>query len=119
MYNLLFNKFFTFKGRSNRKEYLIKVILLATCMITESYTINSFGNETTFFSFTYILTLCIVNTLLLIQYFPLAVRRLHDLNSSGWYVLLTFVPFGQLLILWRMFKKGTPTTNKYGEPPIN
>jgi uncharacterized membrane protein YhaH (DUF805 family) len=53
------------------------------------------------------------------QYFPLAVRRLHDLNSSGWYVLITFLPFGQLLILWLMFKKGTPGPNKYGEPPID
>ena len=88
-------------------------------LITGSYTIPLFGNETTFFSFCYILTLCIITTLMSLQYFPLAVRRLHDLNESGWYVLLTFAPFGQLLILWLMFKKGTSGINKYGEPPLN
>jgi len=119
IYNLLFYNLFTLKGRSSRREYIIKVILLTTCMITGSYTINLFGNETTFFSFCYILTLCIITTLMSLQYFPLAVRRLHDLNESGWYVLLTFAPFGQLLILWLMFKKGTPGINRYGEPPIN
>jgi uncharacterized membrane protein YhaH (DUF805 family) len=51
------------------------------------------------------------------QYFPLAVRRLHDFNVEGWFVLISFVPFGQLLILWLMFKKGTDGVNNYGEPP--
>lgn len=117
IYNLLFNKLFTFKGRSSRKEYIIKVILLAVSLITGTYTIDLLGNEATFFSITYMLVLCIVITIMFWQYFPLAIRRLHDMNSSGWYVLLTFAPFGQLLILWLMFKKGTSTTNKYGEPP--
>ena len=54
-----------------------------------------------------------------LQYFPLAVRRFHDLNASGWWVLLSFLPFGQVIILWLMFKKGTSGINKYGEEPLN
>lgn len=117
IYTLLFDKLFTLKGRSSRKEYIIKVILLTTFMIVWSYTIDLLGDETTFFSFSYILVLFIINNLLFFQYFPLAVRRFHDINSSGWYVLLTFAPFGQLVILWLMFKKGTSGINDYGEEP--
>jgi uncharacterized membrane protein YhaH (DUF805 family) len=62
---------------------------------------------------------CFLVFIAFFQYFPLAVRRLHDLNSSGWYVLITFLPFGQLLILWLMFRKGTPGPNKYGDEPLN
>ena len=63
------------------------------------------------------LLLFILLIIYILQYFPLAVRRLHDLNASGWFVLISFIPFGQLLILWLMFKKGTDGVNDYGEPP--
>ena len=44
-------------------------------------------------------------------------RRLHDLNASGWWQLITFIPFGQILMIGFIFFKGTPGPNKYGEPP--
>ncbi len=117
MYNLLFHKVFTFKGRSSRKEYITKVLLLTVCIITWVYTIDLYGNEDSLFSFLYVTILFVCEIVLFFQYFPLTVRRLHDLNENGWYVLITFLPFGQLLILWLMFIKGTPGHNKYGEPP--
>lgn len=117
IYNLLFDKFFTLKGRSNRKEYVCRVLFLVILIIVDFYTFDTYGKNDSFFSFLYVILLAILVILMFLQYFPLAVRRLHDLNASGWYVLLTFAPFGQLLILWLMFKKGNPATNKYGEPP--
>ena len=117
MYQLLFNKFFTTNGRGSRKEYIIKFLLILFFGITWDYTQETYGNNDTLFSFLYVLAICGGGTIMLIQYIPLAIRRLHDLNASGWYVLLTFVPFGQFLILWLMFKKGTVGSNKYGDPP--
>jgi uncharacterized membrane protein YhaH (DUF805 family) len=119
IYKLLFDKLFTLKGRSSRKEYICRVFFLVILIVIDFYTFDTYGKKDSFFSFVYVILLAILIILMFLQYFPLAIRRLHDLNSSGWYVLLTFAPFGQLLILWLMFKKGTPTTNKYGEPPIN
>lgn len=119
IYKLFFSRLFIFKGRSNRKEYITRICLLTAISIIWSYTIDSYGNEDTLFSFLYVVILGILGTLMFWQYFPLAVRRLHDLNSSGWYVLLTFAPFGQLLILWLMFKKGTAGANNYGDEPLN
>jgi uncharacterized membrane protein YhaH (DUF805 family) len=44
------------------------------------------------------------------------IKLLH-INIETWFVLISFIPFGQLLILWLMFKKGTDGVNDYGEPP--
>lgn len=117
IYNLLFDKLFTLKGRSSRREYICRVLFLVILIIINSYTFDTYGNEDTLFSFLYVVILGNLGIVMFLQYFPLAVRRLHDINSSGWYVLLTFAPFGQLVILWLMFKKGTSGTNKYGEQP--
>ena len=112
---MLFNKLFTIKGRSSRKEYIIKFLITLFLGITRSYTKKYTDNEIIYFF--YILFLGGVSMMMLLQYFPLAIRRLHDLNASGWYALITFAAFGQMLILWCMFKKGTTGTNLYGEPP--
>ena len=118
IYNLLFSKFFTFKGRSSRKEYIIKILLYTLILVLGIYTFDK-CTDPNVFTVTYVLFIDIISAILLIEYFFLAVRRLHDLNSSGWYVLITFLPFGQLLILWLMFKKGTAGANNYGDEPLN
>ncbi len=55
---------------------------------------------------------------------PLAIRRLHDMNRSGWWLVLvyalSFIPIINLIpSLLLLFKKGTPTPNKYGSPNRN
>jgi uncharacterized membrane protein YhaH (DUF805 family) len=43
-----------------------------------------------------------------------AIRRCHDLGHSGWFALITLIPFvGWYLV----FKEGNPDTNKYGPAP--
>ncbi len=120
MYNLFFKRLFSFKGRSNKKEYFFKILLIIFLIIIRIYYIDPYKTQevTPLFA---ILNLCTALLLLIytLQYFPLSVRRLHDLNENGWYVLLTFVPFCQFFILWLMFKKGTDGPNKYGEPPVD
>lgn len=46
-----------------------------------------------------------------------AVKRLHDANTSGWWLLLGLVPFVNILLLVRLFfGKGDASANKYGKP---
>ena len=45
------------------------------------------------------------------------VRRLHDTNRSGWWVLLSFVPLGGIVLLVWTIMDGTPGPNDYGPDP--
>ncbi|MCL2075709.1 MAG: DUF805 domain-containing protein [Betaproteobacteria bacterium] len=48
----------------------------------------------------------------------LTVRRLHDINASGWLALLLLVPvLGNLFALALLFWPGTAGENDYGPPP--
>ncbi len=50
----------------------------------------------------------------------LNIRRMHDMNKSGWWLLLVFVPFINLLfVLYMFFAKGTQGSNRFGANPIN
>lgn len=45
-------------------------------------------------------------------------RRLHDLNLSAWYILLTLIPLVNLVFaLYLIFVPGNPSVNQYGYPP--
>lgn len=46
------------------------------------------------------------------------VRRLHDTNRSGWWVLISFVPIiGAIVLLVFLVQDSQPGTNQYGENP--
>lgn len=51
-----------------------------------------------------------------------AIRRLHDTNKSGWFLLLGFIPFlGFIILLVFYIQEGTPGPNDYGiaaEPAV-
>jgi len=50
--------------------------------------------------------------------FMAAIQRAHDLDWSGWSVLLMFVPFvGAIMALIWLFKSGTDGANRFGPPP--
>ena len=43
------------------------------------------------------------------------VRRLHDTDRTGWWVLLGLVPvIGLLVLLWFYIQKGSEGANRYG-----
>ena len=43
-----------------------------------------------------------------------SVRRLHDTNRNGWWLLLGLIPFGGLVLLIFYVTEGTPGPNNYG-----
>ena len=60
----------------------------------------------------------IVGLGLLIPSITVAVRRFHDINKPGWWVLTFLIPIVGLII-WLYFftQKGTPGSNDFGPPP--
>jgi uncharacterized membrane protein YhaH (DUF805 family) len=46
-----------------------------------------------------------------------SVRRLHDTDKSGWWLLIGLIPFGGIVLLVFYIMGGTPGTNQYGPNP--
>lgn len=47
------------------------------------------------------------------------VRRLHDINKSGWFLLLAFVPLVNIWLIILLATEGTRGPNEYGADPKN
>lgn len=46
------------------------------------------------------------------------IKRLHDINQSGWWMLTAWVPVLNLILAIELFLKvGDAEPNKYGNPP--
>ena len=59
------------------------------------------------------------NLIFIYKYWQLQILRFHDLNYSGWFALLLFIPYVDLLVgLYVIFASGTDGPNKYGPDPL-
>lgn len=60
----------------------------------------------------------VVGLALLLPSLGLSVRRLHDINKSGWWLLIGLIPLiGTILLLVWFCKDSDMTPNQYGEVP--
>ena len=46
------------------------------------------------------------------------IRRLHDVNRSGWWILIAFTCIGIIPLLYWSIIKGTDGSNDYGDDPV-
>jgi uncharacterized membrane protein YhaH (DUF805 family) len=109
-------KYATFRGRARRREYwryiLYYVIAFVTLVLVDMLT-GTFNIESQlgFLSGLFLL-------FMLIPSVAVAVRRLHDTERSGWWVLLAFLPLiGQLVLLFFFIQEGDEGDNAYGPDP--
>lgn len=100
-----------FSGRASRSQYwwycLFTFILTAVIGIVFCWSQNALNIVTG-----------IVNLALLLPGLGLAVRRLHDIDKSGWWLLLAFIPLigAIILIIW-FCKDSQMEPNEYGPVP--
>ena len=47
-----------------------------------------------------------------------SVRRLHDINRSGWWLLAVFTVIGLLLLIYWALRKGDAVENRFGNPTV-
>ena len=116
-------KFFSCKGRLNRKPYFIRVVPLAILgsiffeILMELDEIPYSELNTGMEILTYVIIFLLFP--ILISCYMNAIRRLHDLDKSGWFVLIMFAPTINIIFGWYlMLKKGTSGANRYGDDPL-
>ncbi len=103
---------FSFDGRINRKQYWMYVLPLIIILVVIPGLI--FGIESQEAK-----TILTIGSL--ISVWPglaIQVKRWHDRNKSGWWVLIAVIPIiGIWALIENGFLKGDESDNFYGQPP--
>ena len=113
-----YSNYLNFSGRATRSEYWWKIFeLLGASVIV--YIVYLAGmvlekNYLLIISLVLLLVLFFGNILGLLS---LSIRRLHDTNRSGWWLLLDFVPFFGGIILFIFYVMPSEGPNNYGPHP--
>jgi uncharacterized membrane protein YhaH (DUF805 family) len=106
-----------FTGRSRRKEYWMFVLLSIGIYIVASILDGIAGLNRTIAG-TYGPITLLVALGLLVPTLAVSIRRLHDSDRSGWWLLLGLVPLvGEIIVLVFMVLKGTRGANRFGADP--
>lgn len=111
---------FRFDGRINRRDWWIATICNSTvafvCYLALVLLLDSFSSG--FMSLVTLLVLLAVAIVASWISLSLGIRRWHDVGKSGWWVLISAVPFGGLYALYKLgIDSGEPGSNEYGLPP--
>jgi uncharacterized membrane protein YhaH (DUF805 family) len=109
-------KYAVFSGRSRRKEYwyfVLFVIIISTVLNIIDGLIGAYARTAGVGLLSSIFSLAI-----LIPSIAVTVRRLHDTDRSGWWVLISLVPLvGWIVLLVFTVQDSTPGINRYGPNP--
>lgn len=105
-----------FKGRARRKEYWFFALfnlIVSVVLTVVDYMTGSLDPELGVGLLSGIYSLAI-----LIPSLAVTVRRLHDTDRTGWWVLIAFIPFiGAIVLLVFMLLDSKPGDNRYGPNP--
>jgi uncharacterized membrane protein YhaH (DUF805 family) len=117
----VYSKYATFDGRATRSEYwwfqlftflvalCVYGVAIALALITRAYA--GIGVA--------VIGLTIFGLLSLIPSLAVLVRRLHDTDRSGWWILIAFIPWiGAIILFVFLVLPSTDGFNKFGPPPF-
>ena len=100
-----------FEGKMNRHNFWVAVFIMA--LINIVIVAISYGTEAMILWYLY-------DLFFLIATLSASVRRLHDINKSGAYVLLNLIPLvGQVALLIMLLQENEVNKKKVVDDPIN
>ncbi len=109
-----------FEGRARRKEYWMFTLvnfLITMALQALTFMVAGMNPESTLGLFLSGI-LALYGLGVLIPSLAVTVRRLHDTNRSGWWILINFIPvIGFIVMLVFLVQDSQPGTNQYGENP--
>jgi uncharacterized membrane protein YhaH (DUF805 family) len=111
-----FRHYVNFSGRAIRSEYwywtlVVTVVLVVFGVIDER--LNP-GLEMGAFSYVNM----IVSLALLVPSLAVSARRLHDIDHTGWWILLAFTVIGTFVLIYWACLRGTLGPNRFGPDPL-
>ncbi len=105
-YKSFWKNYIKFSGRASKREFWIPFLFNLIISLILNVISSDLG---TIFALVY-----------LIPYIAVAIRRLHDINKSGWFLLLGLIPFVGFIVLV-VFWVLDPVNegNNYGDVEVN
>jgi len=114
-----------FAGRSRRKEYwmfalgvTLATIILCILAVLLGGGLQGMADSGGMIAGPFLFVFGIFWLALIVPAIAVQVRRFHDQDKSGWFVLLNLIPYvGGLIVLVFMFLEGTRGPNRFGPDP--
>lgn len=109
-------KYAVFEGRARRKEYWMFCLfnIIASCaFLTLDVMTGMFNRAVGMGVFSALYSLAVI-----VPSLAVSVRRLHDTDRSGWWLLIGLVPcLGAIVLIVYAVQGGTPGQNRFGSDP--
>ena len=106
-----FSNYVNFSSRAARSEYWYWVLFNVLAQVVTEIIDNAVIGMS--------VTTAIFSLAVLLPGIAVAARRLHDVDRTGWWLLLAFVPVVGLIVLLIWFcTKGTDGSNRFGPDPL-
>lgn len=105
-----FDHYVKFDGRASRPAFWWWVLFVILVSIAANIIDLAIGTPV----FT-----ALVGLGLLLPGLSVSIRRLHDTNRTGWWILIYLIPLiGLIVLLVFYLQQGDPGENRYGPPPV-
>ncbi len=109
-------KYATFTGRASRSEYwLFHLILVLLSIAASLLDLLIFGTRVAEHQGPIGALVLLVH---LIPSLAVSVRRIHDIDRTGWWLLLDLTGIGAIVIFIFALLRGTAGPNTYGADPL-
>ena len=107
-----FKNYVNFSERASRSEYWYFCLFLLIVNIVIGIIEGFIGQNFSLIS-------SLWNILIFLPSLSIGVRRLHDTNKTGWFVLLPLTIIGIIPYIWMLCIKGNDQENKFGPNPLS
>lgn len=109
-------KYAVFTGRARRKEFWMFTLIYTIIYIVLSIADSLIGTGAMLFEMG--LLSGVFSLVSICPSIAVTIRRLHDIDRSGWWVLIGLVPLaGVIVLIVFAAKDGQPGSNQYGTNP--
>lgn len=112
-----FSNYVNFSGRAGRAEYWLWMLFTVMVAVASEFLDSAIFVYHDGFSPLNSPLNTLSTLALLLPTLAAATRRLHDLDRSGWWLLLALSGIGILLLLYWQSQDGTPGANRFGTVP--
>ena len=116
--SVIFKNYATFSGRASRSEYWWFTLFNIIASIALQVSTIALGAIDPILAGIAGLLVIVFFLGIFVPSLAVIVRRLHDVDKSGWWYLIVLTGIGALVVLYWMIIKGTEGDNRFGPDPL-